>query len=185
MDKIKRINLDYIQDIYASRGFTLRLLVKDYYLTLILYLIRNVEGIYFKGGTAINKIFLNHSRLSEDIDFTLTRNIAEVKKEIAEIIQKSGLFEGITEDKNVEGFLRMIIHYSLNDQKGTVFIDLNQRGKLFVEPEYHPISHFYIPFIPQFSIKTLAREELIAEKVAASIGRNKPRDHFDVYQIIH
>ena len=185
MDKIKRINLDYIQDIYASRGFTLRLLVKDYYLTLILYLIRNVEGIYFKGGTAINKIFLNHSRLSEDIDFTLTRNIAEVKKEIAEIIQKSGLFEGITEDKNVEGFLRMIIHYNLNDQKGTVFIDLNQRGNILLETENHVINHFYTPTIPQFSIKTLAREELIAEKVAASIGRNKPRDHFDVYQIIH
>ena len=25
---------------------------------------------------------------------------------------------------------------------------------------------------------------MIAEKVAASIGRNKPRDHFDVYRII-
>ena len=31
----------------------------------------------------------------------------------------------------------------------------------------------------------LAKEELIAEKVAATIGRNKPRDHYDVYNIIH
>ena len=28
------------------------------------------------------------------------------------------------------------------------------------------------------------KKEIIAEKVAAAIGRNKPRDHFDIYQII-
>ena len=52
---------------------------KDYYLTLILYLIKDVNGIYFKGGTALNKIFLNHARLSEDIDFTLTINEKKIK----------------------------------------------------------------------------------------------------------
>ncbi|MEK6915752.1 MAG: nucleotidyl transferase AbiEii/AbiGii toxin family protein [Nanoarchaeota archaeon] len=36
-----------------------------------------------------------------------------------------------------------------------------------------------------FAVKTLAKEELIAEKMAAAIGRNKPRDHFDLYNIIH
>src|SRR3989338_8849440 len=35
-----------------------------------------------------------------------------------------------------------------------------------------------------FSINTLAKEELIAEKVAAAIGRNMPRDHYDLYRII-
>ena len=59
------------------------LVKKDYYLTLILYFIRNVEGIYFKGGTALNKIFLNHAGLSEDLDFSLTRNEKEVKDEIS------------------------------------------------------------------------------------------------------
>ena len=33
-------------------------------------------------------------------------------------------------------------------------------------------------------MNTVGKEELIAEKMAAAIGRNKPRDHFDLYEII-
>ena len=186
MDEIKRIPAIEFEDILARTKFNHSKLTKDYFLTLILYLIKDVEGIYFKGGTALNKIFLNHARLSEDIDFTLTREVSEVKKEIIPIIEKSGLSDKISEDKNVEGFLRIIVHYTgFDGEKESVFIDLNQKGKLILPSELHKINHFYSPFIPEFSIKTLAREELVAEKVAASIRRNKPRDHFDVYQIIH
>src|SRR3989344_6836875 len=186
MVEIKRIPAIEFEDILARTKFNHSKLTKDYFLTLILYLIKDVEGIYFKGGTALNKIFLNHARLSEDIDFTLTKNVSQVKKEIISIIEKSGLSDKITEDKNVDGFLRVVVNYTgFDGEKESVFIDLNKRGKLILPSEIHKINHFYPPFIPEFSIKTIAREELIAEKVAASIGRNKPRDHFDVYQIIH
>ena len=87
MDEIKRISGLEFSDINSKLTFQRKLLTKDYFVTLILYLIRDIEGIYFKGGTALQKIFLNHSRLSEDIDFTLTRDIAEVKKEIFKIIR--------------------------------------------------------------------------------------------------
>lgn len=50
--------------------------------------------------------------------------------------------------------------------------------------EIHEVKHFYKGFIPEFSVNTLARDELIAEKMAATIGRNKPRDHYDLYKII-
>src|SRR3989344_7615967 len=185
MDEIKRIPDIEFEHILALHKFDQLKLAKDYFITLLLYLIKDVDGIYFKGGTAINKIILNHARLSEDIDFTLTRDISDVKKEIAEIIATSGLFEEITEDKNVEGFLRIVVHYKgFANEKDAVFIDLNKRVELILPSEVHKLNHFYSPFIPEFSVKTLAKEELIAEKVAASIGRNKPRDHFDVYKII-
>ena len=74
MDELKTISEIEFNDIVARTGFNKDKLKKDYYLTLILYLIKDVKGIYFKGGTALNKIFLNHARLSEDIDFSLTRN---------------------------------------------------------------------------------------------------------------
>ncbi|MEK6936400.1 MAG: nucleotidyl transferase AbiEii/AbiGii toxin family protein [Nanoarchaeota archaeon] len=185
MDEIKRIDSKYLQEIYATRGFTIPLITKDYYLTLILYLIKDVKGIYFKGGTALNKIFLNHARLSEDIDFTISRNTKEIQKEISKILKDSGLFGEITEDKNVEGFLRMVIHYNLEGQKGEVFIDLNKRANVVNDTEKHKLNHFYEGFVPEFEVNTLSKEEIIAEKFAATIGRNKPRDHFDVYQIIH
>jgi len=45
------------------------------------------------------------------------------------------------------------------------------------------MKHFY-PNIPKYSFNCLSLREMIAEKVAAAIGRNKPRDHYDIYQII-
>lgn len=102
MDKIKRINVDEFNRITVYHPFDRVLLAKDYYVTIILYLIREVEGIYFKGGTAINKILLSHARLSEDVDFSVTADMEEVKKKITEIITNSGMFEKITKDKDVK-----------------------------------------------------------------------------------
>lgn len=184
MDEIKTISRKYIDEIVIQRGFTIPLLVKDYYVTLILYLIKDVQGIYFKGGTALNKIFLNHARLSEDIDFTVTKEIKVIQEEIKKILEKSGFFLDITQDKDVDGFLRMVVKYNLEGEKGAIFIDLNKRAKATLKTEHHKLDHFYSGFIPEFSVNTLAKEEIIAEKVAATIGRNKPRDHFDVYKII-
>ena len=98
---------------------------------------------------------------------------------------QTGTFEKVTEDKNTVDFLRLVVHYKgFSTEHDEVFIDLNKRAKLMRAPESHAVHQFYEPFIPQFSIKTLAAEELIAEKVEATMQRNKPRDHFDVYQII-
>ena len=185
MDEIKIIDGQEFNDIVSRHPFNKTLMLKDYFLTLILYLIKDVNGIYFKGGTALNKVFLNHSRLSEDIDFTITRDTKEVQSEISRILKNSGFFKEITEDKNVDNFLRMVIHYNLEEQKSKVFIDLNKRASLILKPEKYKLNHFYAGFIPEFEINTLSKEEIIAEKFAATIGRNKPRDHFDVYQIIH
>ncbi len=158
------------------------LLIKDYYITVLLYLVKDIKGIYFKGGTAIQKTILEYSRLSEDIDFTLDRNIEEVKKEITVKIIDSNLFGVISKDKDVKGFTRLVIFYTQLG-RGSVFIDLNERGLLLTKPEKKKIVHFY-PNIPSFEIACLSEREMIAEKVAAAIGRNKPRDHFDIFMLL-
>ena len=76
MDEIKKLDSNSFDEIVIKRRFVKPLLTKDYYLTLILYLIKDIEGMYFKGGgTALQKILLNYSRLSEDADFTITEDI--------------------------------------------------------------------------------------------------------------
>jgi len=185
MAEIKRIHAVEFEDVLARTKFNRAKFTKDYFITVLLYLIKDVEGIYFKGGTALQKIFLDHSRLSEDVDFTLTRDVSEVKKDIKSIIRDSNLFEEITEDKTVEGFVRLIVHYKdFNGQKDRVFIDLSERAKPMLNSEEHELKHFYEPNIPKFHVKTLALREIVAEKVRATVTRNKPRDHFDVYKII-
>ena len=185
MDEIKKISEDEFNEVAYKHPFNRVLLTKDYHITILLYLLRNIKGMYFKGGTALQKIFLNYSRISEDIDFTLTADLQEAKIEIKKIIMGSGLFDKITQDKDVDGFTRLVVHYNdFAEKEDTIFIDLNKRAKLATLPETHKVPHFYKESIPYFSINTVSKEEMIAEKVAATIGRNKPRDHYDVYQII-
>src|SRR3989344_806954 len=184
MVEIKKLTIDEFKDLASKLPFNEMLLTKDYHLTLILYLLKDIEEIYFKGGTALQKIFLNYPRLSEDIDLTLTKDVQEVIKEIKRVLEKNG-FKRITKDKDVEGFTRLVIHYrGFSGEEGVVFIDLNKRAKILMNPEKHKINHFYKGKIPEFSFNTLAKEEMIAEKVAAAIGRNQPRDHYDIYRII-
>lgn len=185
MDEIKKISLEYLQKISAEQQFNLKLIIKDYYITLILFLLKNMAGMYFKGGTALQKMFLDYSRLSEDIDFTVIGDMQEIKAQIEKKLDETRMFGKITKDKHVEGFLRLVVPYKFIDgEEGTVFIDLNKRAKISFHPETHIVSHFYKEHIPPFSVQTVALREMIAEKMAATIGRNKPRDHFDLYKII-
>ncbi len=185
MAEIKMIAQKELQDIAGKTGFNQMSLVKDYYITVILYLLKDVKGLYFKGGTALQKIFFNYSRLSEDIDYTATYDVDLLKNRIREIIRNSGLFEKITKDKHVRDFIRLIAHYKDPfGNSGSVFIDLNKRAKTILKPELYNVPHFYQENIPDFSVTTLNVRELVAEKMAAAIGRNNPRDHFDLYKII-
>jgi len=179
----KKLSIDELKIILAEKKFQKNLLVKDYYITILLYLMKDVKGIYFKGGTALQKAILDHTRLSEDIDFTLNKSLEFVRKEIETIINESKLFGTITQDKDVDKFVRLVVPYKTELGEGEIFIDLNEKGKLILLPETLEIKHFYSN-IPSFSFPCLNREEMVAEKIAAAIGRNKPRDHYDVYQLI-
>ncbi|MBN2479852.1 MAG: nucleotidyl transferase AbiEii/AbiGii toxin family protein, partial [Parachlamydiales bacterium] len=137
----------------------------------------------FKGGTAIQLTILDHVRISEDIDFTIDKPAKEVQKEIELAIDYSKIFGKVTRDKDVDKFIRLIVSYKSVLGNDTIFIDLNERGKLLLAVENLKLKHFY-PNIPEFNFPCLNREEMVAEKVAAAIGRNKPRDHFDIYQLI-
>ena len=185
MAEIKKISPREFADVASQHPFNNILLTKDYYVTIFLYLCKDIDGLYFKGGTALQKIFLDHRRLSEDIDYTVTAEMEAAKRMITKAIMASKLAISITKDKDVEGFTRLVVHYKgFGDEEGTVFIDLNKRAKLLLKPERHEIKHFYAEHIPTFSVNTLARDEMFAEKVAATVGRNRPRDHYDVYTML-
>ena len=185
MDEVKKITADDIKDLVAKTAFNERILTKDYYLTLILFRLRTLENIFFKGGTALQKTILGHSRLSEDLDFTVTEDIKKAENSIKETIGKEEFIARIGKDKSVDGFVRLVIyHNNFSGEEDVIFIDLNRRANLLKKPEKHKISHFYKGFIPEFSFNTLSSEEMVAEKLAAAIGRNMPRDHFDIYMML-
>lgn len=160
MDEIKTIEEKEFRNIASRLPFSPAMTEKDYLVTYLLYLIRDVEGVYFKGGTALSKMFLNHARLSEDLDFTLTKEMSLVIAEIEGKLE-STFFKEITRDKQVEGFTRLVVHYKLFYGAGEIFIDLNRRAKLLTKPERHEIKHFYEGFIPEFSVWSLSKDEKV------------------------
>lgn len=177
------MELDELKILADERGFNIEIIEKDYLVTYLLYLLKEIKGIYFKGGTAINKILLNHQRISEDLDFSVKRNVTEVEKEIKNKLRNT-IFSKITHDKRVDKFTRLIAHYKLFHEPGTIFIDLNERSKLILEPQDLPIEHFYKDEMPEFEVPCLNKKELIAEKVMATCQRYRPRDYLDLYFLI-
>ncbi|MDD3264042.1 MAG: nucleotidyl transferase AbiEii/AbiGii toxin family protein [Candidatus Nanoarchaeia archaeon] len=183
MDTIKELTKDELIEIISIRGFPQLLSLKDYYIIILLYILKDIKGIYFKGGTALQLTILNYSRLSEDIDFTITREIDLLIFEIKSEINKSNFFEKIIYENKNNDFVRLVVFYKNELADGKIYIDLNRKAKLFLLPNKIKLNHYY-KNIPEFEFYCLDIKEMVAEKIEAAIARNKPRDHYDIYQII-
>ena len=62
-------------------------------------------------------------------------------------------------------------------------IDISLRDDLIRQPELRYLLPIY-PDITTFSIPVMSLEEILAEKIAAMIERNKMRDVYDVYFLV-
>lgn len=177
------ITLDELKVIADERHFNIVLLEKDYLLTLLLYHIKDIEGLHFKGGTALNKIYLGHQRLSEDLDFSLSIGTKNAEKQIRNRLEGT-FFKKITHDNRYDKFIRLVVHYRLFHDDGTIYIDLNENENAIIKPDTAKMLHFYKGHIPKFKISCLDASEMTAEKIRATCQRYKPRDYYDLYYII-
>ncbi len=179
MEMISENKLRYIA---GMKGLNLIYIEKDYFLTVFLYLTKGIRGIYLKGGTALNKIFLDHARLSEDLDFAADRPVREIRNELERAVENSGFFTRIRTDKTTKDFVRYLVYYrSYFQAESFIIADVNRKASIHLKPEKHKMPNFYGL---DFSINTLNIREIIAEKVRALITRNQPRDYFDAYFIL-
>ena len=73
--------LKVLENTSAQTGFSLWLLEKDYYITLLLSRVNSLsEGLIFKGGTCLSKVYFSYYRLSEDLDFSMRLPAGEVTR---------------------------------------------------------------------------------------------------------
>lgn len=73
--------LNILERTAGQTGFSLWLLEKDYYITILLDGIHSLsEGLIFKGGTCLSKIYYAYYRLSEDLDFSMKLPAGEVTR---------------------------------------------------------------------------------------------------------
>jgi predicted nucleotidyltransferase component of viral defense system len=178
-----------------------RQLEKDYLLTLLLFEICRVFDykLIFKGGTSL-KYFYNLNRFSEDLDFSYTgennsmeRGKINRKFETAmESVGKQYIINrnehrgrrendtvvGMNFELRVQGPL-----YESSRQMQNINIDISLRRDVLRESEN---KYMLPPYqdIPLFLVPVLNLEEIVAEKVASIMERDKIRDIYDLYFLL-
>lgn len=189
----------------AQTGFPLRLLEKDYYITVVLSKINELSNdLVFKGATCLSKVYYSYCRLSEDLDFTLklhaknptrtTRSNAmkPIKESLRAFLGNLGMS---IEDLDKAGHREstQYIYYLDYDsvvlnKKESIKLEIGLRFNPFLPTEKHRVNHKFIhPFTKELlfdggSVNCLALKELVAEKLRAAATREviAGRDFYDL-----
>lgn len=188
----------------AQTGFPLRLLEKDYYITLVLSEINELNSdLVFKGGTCLNKIYYTYYRLSEDLDFTLklpthptrkTRSNAmkPIKEALKPFLKKFGMdVKGVDKAGHREStqYIFYLDYDSvvLNKQE-SIKLEIGLRFNPMLPAQKYKVKHKFIhpftnePLFDAGSVNCLALKELVAEKLRAAATRKiiASRDFYDL-----
>ena len=158
------------------------------------------EDLIFKGGTALKRCYFHDYRFSEDLDFTLARDVsfADILSGLEDVYKQvrkeSGvMFSFHAEDRNkhhnshtfylaYEGPLPAA-------SRKTVKVDITIKEKLALPVEKRSVLRGYEEYedIPEGSlISVYSLEEICVEKFLALTDktRNEPRDLFDFWYLV-
>jgi len=189
----------------AQTGFPLRLLEKDYYITVVLSGISQLSGsLIFKGGTCLSKIYYSYYRLSEDLDFTLklpgsnsTRSIRRnavkpIKETIGGFLKKYDMsIKNL--DKAGHRESTQYVYYLAYDsvvlnKEESIKLEIGLRFNPLLPAQAKKVKHKFLhPFTREClldagTVNCLALKELVAEKLRASATRKiiAGRDFYDL-----
>ncbi len=189
----------------AQTGFPLRLLEKDYYISIVVSDINELsKDLMFKGGTCLSKIYYSYYRLSEDLDFTLklsgdksTRAVKKnaikpIKKQIRSFLKK---YDMSIKDLDKAGHRESTQYIYYLDYESVVF-NKKESIKLEIGMRFNPllpavtkkVNHKFLhpftkePLFDTKSVNCLTLKELVAEKLRAAATRRviAGRDFYDL-----
>ena len=187
------IRANEIRETAREHGVPETTIEKDYCIGWILNgLYQSNNFIALKGGTGIRKLYISNYRFSEDLDFTILKNMgkAEIKENIRTSIQTVKLdssIEFLNEIKfreNVNGY-KIDIYFRILRQTGNplrIKLDLTrpERERMILPLQKMPVLH---PYSDNCSAIVLAYSihEIIAEKIRSIFERTRPRDLYDLW----
>jgi len=194
----------------AQTGFPLRLLEKDYYITLVLSVINEISSdLIFKGGICLSKIFYSYHRLSEDLDFTLklpinnsTRNVRRnaikpIKNTIDILLKKIGMSVKNLDTAGHRESTQYIFYLEYKsvvlNKRETLKLEIGLRFNPIIATVVKKVNHKFLhpftkePLFDAGSVNCLALKELVAEKLRASTTRKviAGRDFYDLGYLLH
>jgi len=191
-------------------------LEQDFVLSWVLAGISQIEelkdSLVFKGGTALKKIYFGNYRFSEDLDFTMTKEIPE--KNLSRYIEEACLYatgrvsefvpnpffkcERYKEKlPHAHGQIAFTIRARLpwhREPHVSVMIEITKDERVMTQPRLLPLIYDYEGDFP-YKVWTYSLEEIVCEKLRAilqnvkklhEVGwtRSRARDYYDLWRIL-
>lgn len=157
---------------------------KDYVLNHVLAsLSEKSDGLYFRGGTALARVYWPDFRLSEDLDFimeTLPPQTGNVLEEcVVQAAERTGWNLELRSGDRRRGRHRFLVASDV----GEVLIDIlsGERPVLPADPRILDLP--YSDLIGEFRIPTLSLAEILGDKwyMLDDADRREPRDLYDLW----
>ncbi len=182
-----------LAQISRKEGIGWTVVEKDYFLTLLLDAIANTpflhENLIFKGGTALRKAYFGDYRYSEDLDFTLKKELgdAEIKSSFETALvylgERYNASLAIKDFDSKKHFTDIKVQFvGLKGNKNRIAVDLIADEIIVDEPLERKILNVY--YEKEFSVKAYSLEEIAAEKLRSFMQRTRVRDYYDVWYLL-
>lgn len=157
-------------------------------------IVAKTKNYALKGGTAIN-MFLReqYPRLSVDIDLCYLplqgreESLAGIQTGLLEICDNMQQALGYKIEKNRNSATKTITKLIVSNSKTDIKIEPN----LILRGSVYPVTHMDLSKkvediykLPVYNMPLIAKEEIYAGKICASLDRQHPRDLFDVKFIL-
>jgi len=154
----------------------------------------------FKGGTALKKCYFGDYRFSEDLDFTLVKEISwdEIQRDLGKAFEETRRASGVDirldrlDRHSHENSHTFYLAYEgpLPRERGkTVKVDITIREDIVFPLEERPLLRGYEEYedLPKDAVlRVYSLEEIAAEKAVALLdrARNEPRDLYDLWYLV-
>lgn len=162
----------------VAREFVQLVFLKEFYSQSF------TKDIYFKGGTAIRLVY-GGDRFSEDLDFTVQMDLEEFEEQIEKLftsLENKYPFS-FKERKTLAGKTYLLTaDIPLQKSKIYVKLDFSIRESV-IEPVQNIIDTKY-PVVMRGFINCLSQNEVLAEKIRATMNRHKHRDIYDLWVLL-
>lgn len=170
-----------------ERNLTLGMMEKDYVLGWLLFGLTGINGLIFKGGTALSKVYFPRIwRLSEDLDFVYAGNFQEIAVRLAEIFDRiqnaSKIRVTLKRQHSNPGYLQLKIQYEAVLGKNWIKVDVTRETPID-RISSRKIDQRYSDY-PSFKVRVETVEEIGAQKIRSLMERKKCRDYYDVWQLM-
>lgn len=183
-----------LKKIAGETGSSVIFLERDYVLTVFLLALALLPSLkktfIFKGGGALRRVYFEHWRSPDQLDFTLEERPTNkellnlIKNTCAKTERESKVKLQILESYGEQRICRLRLAYTGPLRQSRVFpLVLSMGERLTLQPKEGQIITAPFPLKPQ-KILVMALEELLAEKLRDLLLMGEPADFFDIWLIL-